>query len=365
MIAIILLGVAGILNVFVIIRLYIAFRRLAMPADLPVSKDLPTVSICITARNETHTMTQCLERVVASDYPKLEVIVLDDGSRDNTSILIKSFAHSGVRFVEGKQLPEGWLGKNFAQAVLAEEASGKYIFFMDVDTLIDRFTIARAVSYLQMHDAKMVSIIPLRNDTRQIGTVMATMRYFWAMTRFTPTHPRAVSNAWMIERQLILDELDSDIDLRTSMIVETTIARKLSATKAFRLILSNKWLGVRYDKPWSAQVETSIRLLYPQCDAFWLQMFWLVALLSIALMPYAIVWWEPIAGLYIATQFLIAYYYFHHVWFRYRFVGAILLPLTLAQEIALLLVSLYQYKFGVVTWKGRPVQVKSKSLTKH
>ena len=63
-------------------------------------------------------MNDCLERVVASTYPKLEIIVLDDHSQDNTSALIKSFAHKGVRFVEGTKLPEGWLGKNHALQLL-------------------------------------------------------------------------------------------------------------------------------------------------------------------------------------------------------------------------------------------------------
>lgn len=363
MVDLFLLGVVGVLDLFVLVRLRVVFRRLAMPVDLPVQKDLPTVSICITARNETHAMTQCLEKVVASDYPKLEVIVLDDGSRDDTSILIKSFAHAGVRFVEGKPLPEGWLGKNYAQAMLAEEASGKYILFMDVDTLLDRHSVAHAISYLLFHKAKMLSIIPLRSEMWQSGTIMTTMRYFWAMTRFTPARPRAVSNAWIIERQLILDELQQTTALHKSMLMETTIARKLAAEKTYRLVMGNQWLGVRYDKPWAAQVETSVRLLYPQCDAFWLQVLWLVVLLGVTLIPYAMVWWQPWAGVLVAFQFLLAFYYFRRTWTRYRFVVALLLPLTIAQEIALLIVSLYQYKFGVVTWKGRPIQMSRKSTT--
>lgn len=333
-----------------------------MPSELPSAKDLPTVSICIPARNETHAMTQCLERVVASDYPKLEVIVLDDGSRDDTSILIKSFAHAGVRFVEGKPIPEGWLGKNYAQSMLAEEASGKYIFFMDVDTLIERHTVARMVSYLLYHEAKMVSVIPLRNESSQAGTILTTMRYYWTMVRFTPSQPRAVSNAWLIERQLMLDQLHSDTSLQRSMLMETTIARKLAAAKSYRLVMSNKWLGVRYDKPWSAQVETSIRLLYPQCDAFWLQVVWLVTLLGITLTPYVIVWWQPWAAVPIVFQAAIAFYYFSHLWLRSRLLAALLVPVAIFQEIVLLIVSLYRYNFGTVTWKGRPLQA-SRKLT--
>lgn len=352
------LAVAGVVDLVVLSRLMYAFRLLKFPHDLKTdAEDLPTISVCIAARNETHAMTQCLERVVASDYPKLEVIVLDDGSRDDTSVLIKSFAHVGVRFVEGKPLPEGWLGKNYAQSLLAREASGKYIFFMDVDTLIERFTIARLMSYLLRHDVKMVSVIPIRDNNWETSTLMTTMRHFWTMVRFKPDHPRGVSNAWLIDRQLILDEFANNDTLPMSMLLETTVARKLSAARKYRLVLSDAWLGLRYEKKYSSQIETSIRLLYPQCDAYILQVLWLVALLGVTLAPYVIVWWQPWAAILIVLQFGIAYLYLGKIWLRYRVAGALLAPLTIAQEIWLLILSTYHYKRGTVTWKGRPISV--------
>ena len=103
----VLIGLVCVIDVFVMVKLFLSLKMLRIGAVEAIeSQDLPTVSVCISARNETHAMTQCLERIVASDYPKLEVIVLDDGSRDNTSLLIKSFAHAGVRFIEGSSLPD-------------------------------------------------------------------------------------------------------------------------------------------------------------------------------------------------------------------------------------------------------------------
>ncbi len=364
MTTLILMAIVGVVDLVVLSRLVYAFKLLRFPTDLkPEVKDLPTISVCVAARNETHAMTQCLERVVASDYPKLEVIVLDDGSRDDTSVLIKSFAHAGVRFVEGKQLPEGWLGKNYAQSILAHEASGKYVFFMDVDTLIERFTIARLVSYLLKHDAKMLSVLPIRDDAWQTSTLMTTMRHFWTMVRFTPNHPRGVSSAWMVERQFILDEFANDKTLPMSMLLETAIARKLSGARKYRLVLSSAWLGLRYEKKYSSQIETSIRLLYPQCDAYILQVLWLMVLLGVTLTPYIVVWWQPWAVTPIVMQFGIAYFYLSKIWLHYRVAGALLIPLTIVQEIWLLVLSTYHYKRGTVTWKGRPISIKPQRST--
>ncbi len=300
-------------------------------------------------------MTQCLERVVGVDYPKLEVVVLDDGSRDDTSILIKSFAHSGVRFVEGSPLPDGWLGKNYAQSVLAREASGKLVMFLDVDTLIDRRTLRRAVTYMLANRSSMVSFIPIRNDQWHTSTVLATMRYFWTVMRFSPERPRAAANAWLIERELLLDRFANDKSLPMSMEVETTIARHLADTSRYRLALSNTYLGLRYEKRWSSQVETSIRLLYPQCSRHWYQVAALVAVLLLACAPYGALFFTPWALVIAIMHYALAYYYLSQVWIRYKFLGALLLPVTLIQEAILLIVSAYKYRHGTVTWKGRPI----------
>ena len=352
-----LIGLVLVLDVFVFARLVHVFKKLRFREETMVEQSkLPTVSICITARNETHAMTECLERVVATEYPKLEIIVLDDGSRDDTSMLIKSFAHAGVRFVEGTPLPEGWLGKNHAQSVLAREASGKYIFFMDVDTQIERHTVTKAVSYLMNRHVNMASFIPIRDGEWQTSTLMATMRHFWAIVRFTPDNPRAVSNAWLIDRHLLLDELKNDETLPASMLMETTIARKLARDGKYRLVMGNENLGIRFEKKWSSQVETSIRLLYPQSSAYTLQVAWLIVLLAVTLVPYVLAWWNPWALVPIVVQYAIASYYLDKVWSKYRFAGSFLLPLTIAQEIALFVMSVYRYKTGTVTWKGRPIQ---------
>lgn len=353
----VLLGIVAALDIAILLKLHQAFQRTRFPKEHPAKlNELPTVSVCITARNETHAMTQCLERVVASDYPKLEVIVLDDGSYDDTSLLIKSFAYAGVRFIEGKPLPEGWLGKNYAQSLLANEASGEIVLFMDVDTLIERHTVMRLVSYIQQRQVQMVSAIPLRNHRWELSTLMTTMRYFWILMRFSPNYPRAASNVWLIKRELLLEQLETDTSLPLSMLMETTIARKLAAKRHYRLVLSNDWLGIRYEKKWSSQLETSIRLLYPQCHTSLAQVAGLVLLLAITLVPYVAWWWQLWALVLIVMQYVVGYYYLSHIWQRYRFIGAVLVPVTIVQEIILLIVSAYKYKTGTVTWKGRPLK---------
>lgn len=145
------------------VRLAIGLKKFRFNATMTPSRvieDTPSVTVVIPARNESHAMTDCLQAVVNSTYPKLEIIVLNDSSADRTSSLIKAFAHDGIRFVDGPSLPEGWLGKNHALHTLVKEASGSYVLFMDVDTRINPDTIEQMVAYAVQENAAMVSVLP-------------------------------------------------------------------------------------------------------------------------------------------------------------------------------------------------------------
>ena len=100
------------------------------------SKDQPTVTIAIAARNEDAALSDCLNAILGSDYEKMEVLVLDDCSTDGTGSLMSFYAKSGVRFISGVEPPLGWLGQNWAYQQLEKEAAGDYIIYLSVDTVI-------------------------------------------------------------------------------------------------------------------------------------------------------------------------------------------------------------------------------------
>jgi hypothetical protein len=90
-------------------------------SNKPLPKDeLPSLSVLIPARNETTQLETCLTSLLASTYPKLEIIVLDDCSQDKrTPEIIRSFAQSGIRFIAGEIPSDTWLAKNFAYKLMA------------------------------------------------------------------------------------------------------------------------------------------------------------------------------------------------------------------------------------------------------
>lgn len=370
-----LLTVSGLLSLVLGGRLYKMIRRFTRHTTISSSselEELPTVSVCIPARNETHAMTQCLERVVASMYPKLEIIVLDDESKDNTSVLIKSFAHSGVRFVEGTKLPDGWLGKTYAEHELYSEASGELLLFMDVDTHITPTTIDKLVAIMTKENAEMVSVLPTRDDIWRASVLFATLRYFWTIVLHRKTMPAVASSAWMVRRSLLRDRFDGLITLRSAVEPERLVATYAAESGQYRFLISTDDVGVSYEKKWHSQLETSVRLLYPAFRGQITQVILAYIGIILGLLPFA---WVPsalITGWHLShivamiiAFLLIADYtlYTTRVWRKGWLIGGLIFPFVLLQEVCLLTLSIYAYATHKVTWKGRPISGSAKSVT--
>ncbi|MHC5538199.1 glycosyltransferase family 2 protein, partial [Singulisphaera rosea] len=73
----------------------------------------PSVSVLIPARDEERTIGAAIESILESHGVDLELIVLDDHSRDATAAIVRSYAvrDPRVRLVEAPELPAGWSGK--------------------------------------------------------------------------------------------------------------------------------------------------------------------------------------------------------------------------------------------------------------
>ena len=102
----------------------------------------PFVSILVPARNEEGCIEACVRSLVGQKYGQLEVLVLDDQSRDGTALIVQALIDelpeaekARLRLLRGGELPQGWIGKNFACQQLAEQARGEYLLFTDADTI--------------------------------------------------------------------------------------------------------------------------------------------------------------------------------------------------------------------------------------
>lgn len=130
-------------------------RRLLKRAA--VENFAPAVSVLIPAYNEERTIAASLASVLASDYPRFEVIVIDDGSTDRTGVEVAGF----VSDPRVKVLSQANGGKSSALNRGIAVASGDIILFTDADSLFERDTLRNGVAYFA--DARVGAVSG--NDT--------------------------------------------------------------------------------------------------------------------------------------------------------------------------------------------------------
>ena len=104
----------------------------------------PTVSVIVPAYNEERVIIGSLERVLASAYPALQVIVADDGSKDATSELVRQHYASDPR-VTLLTMTNGGKASALNRALL--HARGEIVIALDADTQFLEDTIPKLVRW--------------------------------------------------------------------------------------------------------------------------------------------------------------------------------------------------------------------------
>jgi len=100
----------------------------------------PSVSVVIAAYNEEKVVARTIEAVLANHYPALEIIVVDDGSKDDTSAAVTRMGAPSVRLVRQDNA-----GKAAALNNGISLASGEIIIALDADTIFKADTIEKLV----------------------------------------------------------------------------------------------------------------------------------------------------------------------------------------------------------------------------
>jgi hypothetical protein len=127
-----LLGLAGLLHAVLWGTLLANLWYLRSDAP-PSSEALPSLTICIPARNEAQNLQRLLPSLLQQEYPDLEVIVWDDGSEDDTWAVLNAFNAPTLTVLRGDGPPDGWIGKVHALYQCTRHATGERYLFLDAD----------------------------------------------------------------------------------------------------------------------------------------------------------------------------------------------------------------------------------------
>jgi len=128
-----------------------------------LEEPLPMVSVIVPARNEEATLPLLLASLGRLGYPRLEVIVVDDRSSDQTANLARA---AGVNVVTVSERPRGWGGKQWACMQGARTAKGELLLFTDADTQHFPGSLMRTVNELLGSGAGLLSTLPFHLNPR-------------------------------------------------------------------------------------------------------------------------------------------------------------------------------------------------------
>jgi cellulose synthase/poly-beta-1,6-N-acetylglucosamine synthase-like glycosyltransferase/peptidoglycan/xylan/chitin deacetylase (PgdA/CDA1 family) len=115
-----------------------------VPPPLPEAP--PLQSVLIPAYNEARVIVAAIRHILASDYPNLEVIVVDDGSNDGTSDLVRQHFSCDPR-IRLITIPNG--GKAAALNCGLKHARGDVVVALDADTHFQPDSISKLVRWFQ------------------------------------------------------------------------------------------------------------------------------------------------------------------------------------------------------------------------
>lgn len=202
----------------------------------------PRVSVLVPARNEAETISACLASLLQQRYPDFEVIVLDDGSSDDTGNLIDAVAAHYPQLVvlhSTGNPPAGWTGKSYACARLAERATGEWLLFTDADTVHSAQSLEQGISLASRLHVSLLSAIPCqRTETWServlvsflldfLPLVAVSLRAMWHGPSGGRRMPRVVANGqYVLVRAEKYRAVGGHASIRSALVDDFALARR-------------------------------------------------------------------------------------------------------------------------------------------
>jgi len=334
-----------------LVGLIVTYAKLLARKSSGGMVDFPTVSVLVPARNEDHALQQCLSNLLKLDYPKLEIIVLDDCSQDRTPEIIASYARDGVRFVQGNQPEPGWTGKNHALQRLVEEASGEYLVFCDVDVRFSTSAVTELINYITRHKLDMVSVLPAHRHFDLMPSLF--LLPYDQLTLLSSLMPRrlklAARSCFVIKAEMLVPE--GFLAHKNSVVPESLIAAKLN----HQLLLGTNF-EVTTRKRISSIFNTHIRLSYPLA----LKSVTFVGAKLLIATIFICVFVQALLGS-VAAMVIVGICMLTHIvsmsaaGYKWPLLGLLGWLFTLFVKIILDVMSMSKYELGEVEWKSRNI----------
>ncbi len=145
----------------------------------------PSLSVIVPAFNEGNNIRHCIESVLAADYPKerLEIIIVDDGSQDNTHMVAKELEKKDGRIRAFTKPNEG---KAAALNYGISKARNEIIATLDADSFIEKDAIWKMMPYFKEPDVVAVTAaVKVLEEKHKAGFLQVIQKIEYLFTLFS------------------------------------------------------------------------------------------------------------------------------------------------------------------------------------
>ncbi|MBD3228237.1 MAG: glycosyltransferase [Candidatus Lokiarchaeota archaeon] len=334
----------------------------------------PFISVLVPARNEEENIERCITSLINQDYPNYEIIVLNDNSTDRTGQILERLGaeNDKLKVINGKELPKGWMGKNWACHQLSEVAKGEYLLFTDADTKHRPETISDSIFAMIHFDADLLNAFP-RQITGTFGEKLIVPITHWSFFSFLPlfvahriksTVLTLTIGQFMLFKREAYSDIGGHAAVKGSVLDDVPLGRNIKKFGLkWRLVDGMNRISCRMYTDFKSSFNGFARNLlaafnYNTILLFWVW-FWIVNViwdpiifLTINLFTNFMLFYEIILSLMLIIMNLILWA-IAYIRFDYPIYLIFLQPIISILMFAIALKSLYQQMRGSLVWKDR------------
>ncbi|SHL48524.1 glycosyltransferase [Fibrobacter sp. UWEL] len=226
-----------------------------------IHSQVPLVSVIIPVYNADKYLDRCLSSIITQTYTSIEIILIDDGSKDNSASICDSYAAKDNRITVIHKENEG---QSVARNIGTDTSTGEYILYVDADDEIPQNAISLFIEKLNEHpQAEMVvgEIKSIPNDpTRYSANYYKRFDYIdnnlWVREHFYRFKNRLATNPVnkLIKRSFITQ---NQLNFKPGIIHEDELWMFHISQRLSRLAFVHEATYLRYINPNSIMTGSS------------------------------------------------------------------------------------------------------------
>ena len=330
------------------------------------------IAAIVPARDEQMTIEACV-RSLARQPEIAEILVVNDQSTDRTAEIVRGLMGEihNLRLLEAREIPAGWLGKNYAVWEGAKRATSRWLLFTDADAELLDAAAARALRIAGETGAALVSFSPEQVTQAWYEKALIPFVYGRLAKHFSydavndaQSGAAAANGQFLMIREDVYGKIGGHESVAGEVLEDVALAKRAKAAR-YRI-----WFGLgagvvrvrmyrSFNEMWKGWKKNLYLLVGGTPGAVYRELVWVLPWITLALLAFG--WKAPPAfvaglGLLVARHAMYASTLLRN---HFRVMYILYYVPAVALYAGVLWASYRAHAQGVVEWKGRRISVKA------